>query len=155
MMTNYHRPCTLWGQTFDASKLVEVHTNRNNIQIEVFSGIPWKMIHSPLSEYRGQRDVFLMQAITTIAEALNAPIKLTQAVLDAMNKVPEAKFNVVYVEIDGSLSIEIYTKDKFYFEEDIEEYGEDLEIFIQADCPLALQVLLGFTTEGVPVNGAK
>jgi len=63
-----------------------------------------------------------------VAQALNPPIKVTQAVLDAMEKVPEAKFILL-----ASVPVSI---------------GD----YVEADCPLALQVLLGFTTEGVPVN---
>jgi hypothetical protein len=82
-----------------------------------------------------------------VAQALNPPIKVTQAVLEAMEKVPEAKF--WYVE--GSVNIRLdwdKTLNTFTIE------GRTLTIteYIKADCPLALQVLLGFNTEGVPVN---
>jgi hypothetical protein len=62
-----------------------------------------------------------------LAQALNPPIKVTQAVLDAMEKVPEAKFLVCG---------------------DYDYFGAVLGDYIQADCPLALQVLLQFNTEG-------
>lgn len=66
-----------------------------------------------------------------LAQALNTPIKVTQAVLDAMEKVPEAKFLVCG---------------------DYDYFGAVLGDYIQADCPLALQVLLQFTLEGVRIK---
>jgi hypothetical protein len=91
-----------------------------------------------------------MEAITTINDALNAPVLATEEVLDAMEKVHEAKFfakdrhsgyNPVLNDTKGYYYI--YSGGKIYL---------DVGDYINADCPLALQVLLGFTTEGVPVN---
>jgi hypothetical protein len=112
-----------------------------------------------------------------LAKALNPPIKVTQAVLEAMGKVPEAKFSLVlddkpwkspetrrrtttlffnphpenvcwYGYPDG----DTYNMERIGIVKD--EDGEDDDYidsgYIQADCPLALQVLLGFTPEGVP-----
>jgi hypothetical protein len=78
-----------------------------------------------------------------IAQALNPPIKVTQAVLDAMEKVPEASF--WYVE--GSVNV------RLKWDETLKTFtvnGQTLSItdYIQADCPLALQVLFQFNTEG-------
>jgi hypothetical protein len=94
------------------------------------------------------------------AKALNSPIKVTQAVLDAMEKVPEAKFYVQ--EYSGSDEDKYpleYCNGRWYFKskedyKDDRNYGDShpFDCYIQADCPLALQVLLGFTTKGVPVN---
>jgi hypothetical protein len=91
-----------------------------------------------------------------LAKALNPPIKVTQAVLDAMGKVPSAMFYVG--EYGSSLETKYPLKrsDEAYYtihnarQDDL--FGTKLQIgdYIQADCPLALQVLLGFTTEGVP-----
>jgi hypothetical protein len=87
-----------------------------------------------------------------LAQALNPPIKVTQAVLDAMEKVPEAKFLVTW----GGLQTwyESTLAHSFVNEEGEEETFELISLgkIVIADCPLALQVLLGFTTEGVPVN---
>jgi hypothetical protein len=97
-----------------------------------------------------------------LAQALNPPIMVTDAVLEAINKVPEAKFWVwddeskytlerpcnTYVSLNDS-----WTNGRDFDDEGI-PYHSKLQIgdYIQADCPLALQVLLGFTTEGVPKN---
>ena len=98
------------------------------------------------------------QIITTIAKALNAPIKVTQALLKAMEKVPEAKFSILnkdfYIVTSRYGSLPIF-KDRvdnkwFYYYDGLIELK--IGDYIQADCPLALQVLLGFIIEGVPVN---
>ncbi len=91
-----------------------------------------------------------------LAQALNPPIMVTDAVLKAMEKVPEANFYVG--EYGSSLETKYPLKrsDETYYtihnarQDDL--FGTKLQIgdYIQADCPLALQVLLGFTTEGVP-----
>jgi hypothetical protein len=88
--------------------------------------------------------------VLIIAQALNAPIKVTQAVLDAIEKVPEAKFLVTW----GGLQTwyESTLAHSFVNEEGEEETFNLISLgkIVIADCPLALQVLLGFTTEGVP-----
>jgi hypothetical protein len=92
-----------------------------------------------------------------LAQALNPPIKVTQAVLKAMEKVTEAKFSIVWDNSDtGEKRKHIYP---CYYSERRKAWvhGGNIEThlhvgdYIQADCPLALQVLLGFTIEGVPV----
>jgi hypothetical protein len=98
-----------------------------------------------------------------LAQALNPPIKVTQAVLDAMKKqAVESKLlggNVAhykrYSDHGAWFSFYLWDVDmgwwcgyhnSYYTDEDL------LMDYVQADCPLALQVLLGFTVEGVPVN---
>jgi hypothetical protein len=103
-------------------------------------------------------DLFVKLIKWQLAQALNPPIKVTQAVLDAMEKVPSAMFYVG--EYGSSLETKYPLKrsDETYYtihnarQDDL--FGTKLQIgdYIQADCPLALQVLLGFTAEGVPVN---
>jgi hypothetical protein len=93
-----------------------------------------------------------------LAQALNPLVEVTKAVLDAMEKVPSAMFYVG--EYGSSLETKYPLKrsDETYYtihnarQDDL--FGTKLQIGdrIQADCPLALQVLFGFTTEGVPVN---
>jgi hypothetical protein len=99
-----------------------------------------------------------------LAQALNPPIEVTQAVLEAMEKVPEAKYLVQECSGLGRADkypLEYYTdgtKSRWYYKskedyKDDRNYGDShpFDDYIQADdCPLALQVLLGFTTEGVP-----
>ena len=78
-----------------------------------------------------------------LAQALNPPIKVGRAVLKAMEKVPEASF--WYVE--GSVNVRLKWDDTL---KTFTVNGQTLSItdYIQADCPLALQVLLQFNTEG-------
>jgi hypothetical protein len=110
----------------------------------------------------------LQEFVFKLAQALNPPIKVTQAVLKAMEKVPEAKYlvcddydNLVDCRYDPTWRVRevdgVYLPVGAWMYLKVEEYSpsfdkERLAVgdYIQADCPLALQVLLGFTTEGVP-----
>jgi hypothetical protein len=91
-----------------------------------------------------------------IAKAMNPHIKVTDAVLKAMEKVPEAKFSILnkdfYIVTSRYGSLPIF-KDRvdnkwFYYYDGLIELK--IGDYVQADCPLALQVLLQFTVEGVP-----
>jgi hypothetical protein len=90
------------------------------------------------------------------AKAMNPPIEVTDAVLKAMEKVPEAKFSILnkdfYIVTSRYGSLPIF-KDRvdnkwFYYYDGLIELK--IGDYVQADCPLALQVLLQFTVEGVP-----
>jgi hypothetical protein len=98
-----------------------------------------------------------------LANALNPPIEVTKKVLDAMEKVPEAKFRVLEAGLLPKLfrkAIGCETKKEggcnwvygktFYYDSWVDGIEKKLGIgdYIQADCPLALQVLLQFNTEG-------
>ena len=94
-----------------------------------------------------------------LAKALNPPIKVTQAVLDEMEKVPEAKFWVwddeskYLLEWQGVWEYESkndsWQNGRDFDDEGIPSHSKlQLGDYIQADCPLALQVLLQFNTEG-------
>jgi hypothetical protein len=188
------RPCTRWGQTFDAG-LYSYHKIKRNIY--VFSQVAsvtftfakrdgstlFKVTHEAIDRaFDGvNRSIQLLnrEANNVIYEALNAPVLVTQAVMEAMKKVPEAKFSLVlddkpwkspetrrrtttlfFNPHPENVCWYGYPNDDTYDTERIgivkDEDGEDDDYidsgYIQADCPLALQVLLGFTTEGVPVN---
>ena len=82
----------------------------------------------------------------TLCEALNAPVQVTQAVLDAMNKVPEAQF----WHVEGSVNTRLKWDDAL---ETFTVNGQTLTItdYIQSDCPLALEALLQFYTDGTSV----
>jgi len=89
------------------------------------------------------------------AQALNPPIKVTDAVLKAMEKAGGA-YSVKSILVNApDYSYNLCFDDKkrvFTFRGgmtfDVNE--QDVPIYtVQADCPLALQVLLNFTTEGV------
>ena len=94
-----------------------------------------------------------------LAQALNPPIKVTQAVLDAMdtemNKVIDRKnclkFRIVFDNMWGGSFLLLRPRKQWIYK--IEPYDgmvQHLQIgdHIQADCPLALQVLLDFNEEG-------
>jgi hypothetical protein len=90
--------------------------------------------------------------ILIIAQALNPPIKVTQAVLKAMAEVPEAKFSLITKQFAGragTLPIYWEKQEKRWFAIN-GNFAIVVGDYIQADCPLALQVLLGFIIEGVP-----
>ena len=108
-----------------------------------------------------------------LAQALNPPIKVSRLVLDAMEKVPEAKFRVqnavdehlteCYYNTHWGQQLDrvnrkyvpkgawVYQKVN-YDEAGVDIFDAELQIgdYIQASdgCPLALQVLLQFNTEG-------
>jgi len=87
-----------------------------------------------------------------LAKAMNPPIKVTQAVLKAMEKVPEAKFSLITKQFAGragTLPIYWEKQEKRWFAIN-GNFAIVVGDYIQADCSLALQVLLGFTVEGVP-----
>jgi hypothetical protein len=103
-------------------------------------------------------DLFVNLIKWQLAQAVNPPIKVTQAVLKAMDRNRGGKYLHVQESMHG-----IQTTELFCLESMVETYAFrpllncsqiTLKIghYIQADCPLALQVLLGFTVEGVPVN---
>lgn len=106
-----------------------------------------------------KEQVDLERASITIqlAQALNPPIKVTQAVLDAMEKVPEARFSM-YVKYHTHRR-EIGKRYPLQYDEHYKVFHafgvqgvQQLQIgdYIQASdgCPLALQVLLQFNEEG-------
>jgi hypothetical protein len=107
---------------------------------------------------REQVDLGRASITFQLAQALNPTIKVTQAVLEAMEKVPSAKFYVGEYGSSCETKYPLKRSDETYYtihnarQDDL--FGTKLQLgdYIQADCPLALQVLLGFTTEGVPVN---
>lgn len=80
-----------------------------------------------------------------IAQALNPPIKVTQAVLDAMVEEPEANF---YLSEERTPLTYFHSSKSFRVLQEGRYYDLDKGDYIQADCPLALQVLLQFNTEG-------
>ena len=98
-------------------------------------------------------DVLVRQTNYLIQKALNPPIKVTQKVLAAMDKVPDAKFSASWGDLitwyrcyqaplsGGALTWRASNGLR------LTTYEEDY--YVQADdCPLALQVLLQFNEEG-------
>jgi hypothetical protein len=96
-----------------------------------------------------------------LAQALNPPIKVSRLVLDAMEKVPEARFSM-YVKYHTHRR-EIGKRYPLQYDEHYKVFHafgvqgvQQLQIgdYIQASdgCPLALQVLLQFNEEGELFN---
>lgn len=73
------RPCTLWGHTFDATKVIQILSSENHIVVCVEDN------NTFMSPYYDECVVksmqYLQEAITTIADALNAPVLAKEAVL--------------------------------------------------------------------------
>lgn len=153
MMSRLVRPCTLWGETFDAISIQDImrynrFASRENFDLSIslcFAGNPFA-IESPCVHTLEEQSALFQEAITAIYNALNAPVQVTQAVLDAMNKVPEAQF----WHVEGSVNTRLKWNDAL---KTFTVNGQTLSItdYIQADCPLALEALLKFYTDGTPV----
>jgi hypothetical protein len=78
----------------------------------------------------------LQEFVFKLAQALNPPIWVMDAVLEAVKKEPNAHY-LILDKLDSP-----------YYERSMDVDDIKRGDYIQADCPLALQVLLGFTTEG-------
>ena len=90
-----------------------------------------------------------------VAQALNPPIKVTQAVLDDCAKAIGAKFLGIE-PCDSLIPFSVCNDEEHPFDFDCHFTCKEslknqfIHIKAESNCPLALQVLLGFTTEGVP-----
>lgn len=103
-MPNKIRPCTLWGETFDACCVLKLSTsyvkaNRHHVYINgewvsspaetgryVVVSTTRRRYFSPLVKTGAERQALLLEAITTIAKALNAPVLATEEVLAGLPK---------------------------------------------------------------------
>jgi hypothetical protein len=130
------RPCTLWDETFDACDFnmdyFEVFRNEGDCNYRVYF-LNTKI--ATVDEYVDSFPIY-RKIITTIAQALNPPIWVMDAVLEAVKKEPNAHY-LILDKLDSP-----------YYERSMDVDDIKRGDYIQADCPLALQVLLGFTTEG-------
>jgi hypothetical protein len=93
-MTNeMMRPCTLWGRTFDAVDVykirptVELFRKIELVAVEVrdVENDSWFFVDKAISSSASESDLFF-EAITTIADALNAPVLATEEVLAGLPK---------------------------------------------------------------------
>ena len=156
------RPMTLGNGTvvLDADKITDFDVMGDMLTIEHEYQTH---LHFP---DKSEKEI-LQEFVFAWDKALNPPIKVTQAVLDAMDKVPEANYKVQnsghYTECYydthwGQKLVDrkyiprgawVYEKVN-YHETGVDIFDAELQIgdYIQADCPLALQVLLQFHTEG-------
>lgn len=173
MMTRMIRPCTLpahWKQSpFDAMAVRGISYGMQTVHISLPHGIISYQANTGLHPTGDKLYRLFREAITTIAEALNAPVQATNEVLDAMNKVPEANFlmrddydNLVECRYDSKWRMReingVYLPVGAWLYTKVQEYSpsfssEKLAVddLIQADCPLALEVLLQFYIDGTPV----
>ena len=157
MMNKLIRPCTLWDETFDALCVNDIIRddklkNRKKFDFNValyFLGNHF-IIYSPYVQTRKEQDALFQEAITAIYNALNALVLATEEVLDAMNKVPEAQF----WHVEGSVNTRLKWNDAL---KTFTVNGQTLSItdYIQADCPLALEALLKFYTDGTSIKGKE
>ena len=150
-MNKLIRPCKLWGETFDAIDVSDIIRNdklenKKKFDFNVglyFSQKPPFIIESPCVHTLEEQSALFQEAITTIAKALNPHIWVMDAVLDAVKKEPNAQ----YLILDK--------RDSPYFELALDVDEIKRGDYIQADCPLALKVLLNFYTDGTPVKGKE
>ena len=168
-MTNLHRPCTLWGETFDAYQNLDIVDEMRDydplgdcedpydtvIVTGKYEGIAFQKC-----VYKDEIIPFKMEAITTIAEALNAPVLATEEVLAGLPN--DANFWLVD-EVDKDASEPNgYPRLAVRYHQGEWEYGGQFGLDtawypleanhnwkIQAfNCPKALQCLLQFTLDG-------
>jgi hypothetical protein len=141
---------TIYEVTLDANKITDfdVMGDRLTIQHEYETHL-----HFP---GKSEKDI-LQGFVFAWDKALNPPIKVTQAVLEAMNKAyndnPACDRYTLFFE-GATVSIFYSSENKWWCPYHNFYYTDNYllgENGIQADCPLALQVLLGFIVEGVPV----
>ena len=143
-MNNEIRPCTLWGQTFDAIGASVLPSGRD-------MGVYTKDNRVIRFEFatREALEIGYMEAITTIANALNAPVKATEEVLVGLPQGSDfLAHKVGYSPIWQSA---------FYCPESPKWWSEDEPLdrsyIIKSDgCSKTLQVLLQFTLDGVRIK---
>ena len=155
------------GKLFDIANGITAYAAASSYYYMAPACVDVAFMGEPSGDWEDSKAITLPpSAILQLAQALNPLIEVTQAVLDAMVKEPEAKFLVLdnydnlvdcrynskwrVMEVDGvylPVGAWMYTK--------VEEYSPSFDKkrlavgdYIQADCPLALQVLLQFNTEG-------
>jgi hypothetical protein len=169
-MTNeMMRPCTLWGQTFDACDVKAVNdyltfeeesaSPSMGYSCGVLIRAPFKGdIASPV--YKNKRESYkaIIEAITTIADALNAPVLATEEVLAGLPSFPDEDeygyhggFRLVsYCFCFGTTELlPCITINGKWFCKDITVTAEG-EYQIQAyNCDKTLEYLLQFTLDGV------
>lgn len=133
-MTNEEmmRPCTLWGETFDAGDVLQVRNTETHVFIDLntvklINGHPvfGKVIASPFyDECHVESQKYTLEAITTIADALNAPVLATEEVLAGLPKDAEIwvveSFSSEYGE---RITYDKATYGKWYDQEDYKYYG--------------------------------
>jgi hypothetical protein len=159
-MTNeMMRPCTLWGETFDAMrvKIVEIYMATSSEPFQVWVEI-WEENPdgtTPITHKKcfSENEIIIAnrEAITTIADALNAPVLATEVVMKDLPK--DAKLRT------GDHSLERNDKGEWGYY-DFNEYWEDegdFWVFVPIDasdrifsdrCSKTAEYLRQFTLKG-------
>jgi hypothetical protein len=163
-MTNEEmfRPCTLWGQTFDAMDVLSIKSTENNIVIDLdtcklINGHPiyGSLIKSPFyDECPIESMRYLHEAITTMASAFNAPVLATEEVLAGLPKDANAlavlsgnMCRMKWVEDEDGGYWQI--RDGDYYMNVACEDSRDSYFPIKADnCSKTAEYLLQFTLDG-------
>lgn len=152
-MRNEIRPCTLWGETFDACNFhmdyFEVFRNEEDCNYNVY------FLGTKIATIDQYADSFPLyrQAITTIAEALNAPVLATEEVLAGLPKDAEA---LVFTGIYTSIPYNLYWgrhrysfgKDEVWFFDGFNTNFKNCRIQAKNDSKTA-EYLRQFTLDGV------
>lgn len=152
MMTKeLHRPCTLWGETFDAydTRICEINMQGSSSNFEVWVEIWDRNNCIVVKQCFSDEEIRVAQieAITTIAEALNAPVLATKEVLVGLPK--DAKVSVLHFNGNTSFG---------YWDDEIELWemcynGKHIRIIadsfrISTKDFKTLEYLLQFTLDG-------
>lgn len=169
-MPNQIRPCTLpahWKQTepFDAIKIgtflyrpVPYHTQtkkKTEYRIELFINDS-DSIFSPPARDNKELEQYKFEAITTIAEAINAPVLVTQAVLAGLPQ--DAK---LLVKGDGSdvntkrwVECELWNDEEWWcqFSNAEEVLGTKTHFIKSNGCSKTAEYLRQFTLDGVRIK---
>jgi len=151
-MPNEIRPCTLWGETFDALKVHSVTVTLELMRKEEIVLVRVRdeeegfiYIKHPTSSNHKEADL-LQEAITTIANALNAPVTAMEEVLAGL---PQGSDFLAH-----KVGYSPMWQSAFYCPESQQWWSEDEPLdesyIIKSDgCSKTLQVLLQFTLDGV------
>lgn len=158
-MPNEIRPCTLWGETFDVMDVLSVwyhhalggdtHFTAITLRDLKKGKYAQRQILSPSFDSKAKGMMTTKEAITAIAEALNAPVLATKKVLAGLPQGSDfLAHKVGYSPIWQSA---------FYCPESQQWWSEDEPLdesyIIKSDgCPKTLQVLLMFTLKGVRIK---
>ena len=162
-MINEIRPCTLWGETFDAVGVKAVNdyltfeeesaSPSMGYSCSVLIRDPFKGdIASPVYKNKIESYKAIAEAITTIANALNAPVLATEEVLAGLPK--DAKAFVVLST--GNMCKMTWAKDywrirdgDYYMEVEPED---SFRIIADENDPKTAEYLRQFTLDGVRIK---
>jgi hypothetical protein len=148
----------LWGETFDAGDVLQIRNTETHVFIDLntvklINGHPvfGKVIASPFyDECHVESQKYTQEAITTIADALNAPVLATEEVLAGLPK--DAKVYTIDEKTGDALKCTFdeqwgWVCGTGHFNEAL-ELGRPYRIFTIND-PKTAEYLRQFTLQGV------